>query len=236
MLPGQSWTWLVADKSSKKLVLLPGMDGTGLLFKPLIDALPDSIEIQIVSYSATEKQTYSELVEIVIKQLPKHPFVLLAESFSGPIAYLLSLHKNVPISQLILVASFLSNPFPRASAILRLLPLNILLSLPVPSCLLQYFCFGSLANDELLVLFGNSLKQVSSRVLAFRLRQILSIRIPVVRSSVDCLIITASSDRLISASISVDIKHFFIDPVESKISGAHFLAQTNVKELVRKLS
>jgi hypothetical protein len=33
-----------------KLVFLPGFDGTGNLFKPLLDIFPDSIETLIISY------------------------------------------------------------------------------------------------------------------------------------------------------------------------------------------
>jgi len=50
-----------------KPVLLPGMDGTGLLFGPLLDALPDSIDTEVICYSTTEQQTYTELVEEIIE-------------------------------------------------------------------------------------------------------------------------------------------------------------------------
>ena len=33
-----------------KLVLLPGLDGTGKLFEPLVKVLSDSIDMQIITY------------------------------------------------------------------------------------------------------------------------------------------------------------------------------------------
>ena len=91
-----------------KLILLPGLDGTGLLFKHLQKVLPDFYEPEVIAYSITQKQTYPELIEQVKTQLPTEPFLLLAESFSGPIAYRLSLDTSIPIKKLILVATFLS--------------------------------------------------------------------------------------------------------------------------------
>ena len=41
-----------------KVVLLPGLDGTGILFKPFIEALPKNIETLVVSYPRTKKQKY----------------------------------------------------------------------------------------------------------------------------------------------------------------------------------
>ncbi len=67
-----------------KLILLRGLDGTGLLFKPLLKVLPDFYEPEVISYSATLKQTYSELVEQVKTQLPTEPFLLLASFFTSP--------------------------------------------------------------------------------------------------------------------------------------------------------
>jgi len=44
-----------------KLVLLPGLDGTGKLFAPLIEALPSSIDIQVITYPLNKEQSYNEL-------------------------------------------------------------------------------------------------------------------------------------------------------------------------------
>ena len=64
-----------------KLILLPGLDGTGKLFKPILDALPNSLDIQIINYDADKKLSYNELVEYVKQKLPKEDYVLLAEDF-----------------------------------------------------------------------------------------------------------------------------------------------------------
>ena len=70
----------------RSLVLLPGLDGTGLLFQPLVECLPDAIEPVVVSYPPDQKLGYEELLPLVLERLPAAPFVLLGESFSGPLA------------------------------------------------------------------------------------------------------------------------------------------------------
>jgi pimeloyl-ACP methyl ester carboxylesterase len=69
-----------------KLVLLPGMDGTGDLFAPFIEALGDDIKVDVVRYPHEGGQSYAEFTARVLPSLPSEPYVLLAESFSGPIA------------------------------------------------------------------------------------------------------------------------------------------------------
>jgi pimeloyl-ACP methyl ester carboxylesterase len=68
------------------LVLLPGMDGTGDLFAPLVAALGPHMRTVIVRYP-DEPLDYASDEEIARAALPiGHPFILLGESFSGPIA------------------------------------------------------------------------------------------------------------------------------------------------------
>ena len=64
------------------LVLLPGMDGTGDLFAPLLSALPPALRTIVVRYPCDRPLGYAGRT-----RGPKdQPFVLLGESFSGPIA------------------------------------------------------------------------------------------------------------------------------------------------------
>ena len=71
----------------RKLVLLPGMDGTGELFRNFADVLPGSFETNTVKYPTDTYFTYSELASFVQAAVPvSEPFVLIAESFSTPLA------------------------------------------------------------------------------------------------------------------------------------------------------
>ena len=78
---------MVRDAASGfTLVLLPGMDGTGELFAPLLNALNPGLRTTVVSY-ADRPATYAEHESVALAELPKdRPFAILGESFSGPIA------------------------------------------------------------------------------------------------------------------------------------------------------
>ena len=117
-----------------KLILLSGLDGTGNLFAPFIEALPKSIETQVISYPKDERLGYQELIELVNRHLPKEEeYVLLAESFSGYIAYSVALQKPKNLKAVVFVATFLENPRPILSKFLPIVPLQFMLSLPMPS-------------------------------------------------------------------------------------------------------
>ncbi|MCI5146853.1 MAG: hypothetical protein D3923_15345 [Candidatus Electrothrix sp. AR3] len=74
-----------------QVILLPGMDGTGILFKPLLKEFSEDIDVRALSYPCDTKLSYSQLVEYVRKKLPeREDFILVAESFSGPIGYFLA--------------------------------------------------------------------------------------------------------------------------------------------------
>lgn len=62
-------------------MLLPGMDGTGIFFEPLLRALPAELDAHVVAYPPAEPLGYDELLSVVESALPAEPFVLMAESF-----------------------------------------------------------------------------------------------------------------------------------------------------------
>jgi pimeloyl-ACP methyl ester carboxylesterase len=101
-----------------KLILLPGMDGTGIMFEPLVRALPPELSPVVVSYPGDVPLSYEELVPTVRSALPTaEPFILLGESFSGPLALRIAATNPSGLKGLILCATFVNNPvrfFPRA--------------------------------------------------------------------------------------------------------------------------
>src|SRR5262245_23390841 len=110
------------------LVLLPGLDGTGNLFRPLLQKLPAEVEPIVLSYPAREFLDYSALAQLALRSLPTdRPVVLLGESFSGPVAVLAAAAQPKGLLGVILCASFVIAPRPWAKFALplaSLLPLH----------------------------------------------------------------------------------------------------------------
>jgi pimeloyl-ACP methyl ester carboxylesterase len=93
------------------IVLLPGLDGTGTLFRPLIEQLRSPLRPVVVAYPGMEKIGYRDLLPRVIEALPaEEPFVILGESFSGPLALMAAASRPPGLQGVILCATFVRNP------------------------------------------------------------------------------------------------------------------------------
>ena len=93
------------------IVLLPGMDGSGLLRADFIAALGPDIDAMVVTYPPDRLLGYSKLTALARAELPNdRPFVLLGESFSGPIAVALAASRPPGLRALVLVCSFVRSP------------------------------------------------------------------------------------------------------------------------------
>jgi pimeloyl-ACP methyl ester carboxylesterase len=208
------------------------MDGTGLLFQPLLETLPLETKVQVVTYSYSKKQTLDELTSEIKRQLPSEPFILLTESFGGSIAFQLSLDKMIPVKKLLIVASFLSSPLPTVGLFVRHLPLTLLLRLPIPKSFARYFCFGKFYTESLFELMVKATKCVDPAVLANRLKIILKLQTSKQNSEVETVIVIAKHDRLVSGKVSGSILSHFSNASVITINGPHFLAQTRPEQLV----
>src|SRR6516225_6852370 len=91
------------------LVLMPGLDGTGLLFERFVSALPRSIRTRIIEYPKIAA-SLEEHAAVVAERLPVSRVVLLAESFSGIVALCLLRKHHVLAEKVIFVASFGRTP------------------------------------------------------------------------------------------------------------------------------
>jgi len=156
-----------------RIILLPGLDGTGTLFKPLLEEIHNQRSIEIIRYPVNEALTYNELtslVEEVIKN--KSSIYLIAESFSGPIALkLLNNHKN-KIKGIILVASFITTPRKYLLNISKLLPMEYLLKSNIPDFLIKRYCLGNEIDQEMINDFKKAIISVKPNVLIKRLKEL----------------------------------------------------------------
>src|SRR5438105_3993436 len=89
------------------------MDGTGELFAPFVAALGREFNVKVVAYPTAAPLGYDELESVARAALPAEgPYVILGESFSGPIAISLAASGSPGLKGLVLCCSFVSNPRP----------------------------------------------------------------------------------------------------------------------------
>lgn len=212
-----------------KLVFLPGLDGTGELFAPLSESLPKEIECKVIHYCLDKKQTYQELTEYVLAQLPDEDYILVAESFSGPIAYNIALRHPKHMKSLILAATFLKNPRP---ILLFLMP-NFLLHFPLPDIFVRYFLLSLRGKSQIVYLFQNALRKVSTEVLSFRLDEVA--RLQEVRETINVrtVYIQAVDDKLVLDHSLKDWEDVCYDLTVHRVDGGHLILQSNPKECAK---
>jgi pimeloyl-ACP methyl ester carboxylesterase len=94
-------------------VLLPGMDGTGVLFADFVASLPPEFKPLVVAYPNDPKLGYPELEVLARAALPRDQrFILLGESFSGPVAISIAASNPPGLLGLILCCTFARSPHP----------------------------------------------------------------------------------------------------------------------------
>lgn len=93
------------------LVLLPGLDGTGVLFNDFVANLPSDLDPIVVRYPTNKPLGYAQLEEIARASIPKNSrFVLLGESFSGPLAISIAASHPAGLIGLVLSCTFARYP------------------------------------------------------------------------------------------------------------------------------
>lgn len=187
-----------------KLVLLPGLDGTGHLFAPFLLQL-NNRNTQIISLPDSGPQDYPSLCQWLQGRLPDEPCILLGESFSGPLAIMLAAN-NSNIKGLVLVATFLN---PVRSMLRRLccwLPLRLMLRSRCLVTLLAKYLLGAAGRENLpllvRVLLGLNSGLVRSRLAG--IDSLLHIQWP--KIFCPCIYLQARRDSLVPASSVLKFK------------------------------
>lgn len=219
---------------SPSLVLLPGMDGTGVLFRPLLEALDSSLNAIVVSYPSKEPLGYAELAMLVRKSLPTdRPYVLLGESFSGPIAITLAAERPRGLVGLILCATFVRAPMPwlrPLEPLLNVLPVRTIVRVAGPNRL-----FGRGATPELRKLFFEADQRVSTPVLRERIREAIAVDVsPLVDSvGVPVMYIQATQDVLLPRAVAERFSRASPRATVIRIQAPHAVLQCAPREAAR---
>jgi pimeloyl-ACP methyl ester carboxylesterase len=208
-----------------RLVLLPGMDGTGLLFSDFVAALGEPVKPIAVAYPTDQVLDYVQLEAYAREYLPaSEPFVLLGESFSGPLAISIAAQPPQNLLGLILCCSFARNPRP---ALVALRPFTWLMPALKSATLASPILFGKHSTPALRDQLSTALAQVSSIVMQARLRAVLDIDVtePLKQVRMPILYLCATDDRSVPQSASALISSIAPQTRVVSVDGPHMLLQ-----------
>lgn len=207
------------------------MDGTGILFAPFVSALNERIETQIVRYPSNEPLAYDALEAYVRARIPTNRrFVLLGESFSGPIAISIGANPPENLCGLVLCCTFASNPVAALSltkSMTRFLPIE-----RAPAFLISYALMGSDATPALRVALNAAMASVSPQVIRERAAETLSLDYSQKLALLDgpLLYLRAMRDRVITRRSGDEIPRAVRNARLAEIDAPHLLLQTRAKE------
>lgn len=215
-----------------RLVLLPGLNGSSALFAPLIETLT-GIDCWPLSLPEQGPQDYPSLADGLFEQLGTTPFVLLGESFSGPLAYQLALRQPTGLQGLIFAASFLSRP---NSALALLAHLPMPQALATHPWLLRALCLGKTADEHILQRVQREIRRLDQRLLRARMATLASLRAPTQVVDLPCLHLWPRQDRLVANSAAERLAQTCGDIRRIDMDGPHFILQTQPKACARAIA
>ncbi len=221
-----------------KLVLLPGLDGTGRLFEPFVQALPSHLSPVIISYPNDKPLSYAELVRFVKLQVPSvEDYVLLAESFSGPVAIEISATHLTNLKALVLSATFVSNPA-LAPQIMSPLLRGLFFALEPPQFVVSRYLLGKKPPLDLVETFRRARRSVRPDVLAFRMRSVINVdvRRALAACHLPILYLCARQDRLVKTRSLAQMKKIRPEMTIVEIEGPHLLLQREPAKCVEAIA
>jgi pimeloyl-ACP methyl ester carboxylesterase len=212
-------------------LLLPGLDGTGNLFAPLLAELQAPLMPTVVQYPCELALTYEDLVAFVEQQLPAGPFALVGESFSGPLAIRIAARHPTSCVGLVLVATFIRSPiqFPK---VLRFLLRPSVFALPPPAFVVRRLLAGEDAPVDLLNAFAAALRQVRADVIAARVREVLRVdeSASAAQLPMPVMYLAGGRDRLVSVTALEELRRWCSHLESVFVDAPHLVLQRKPAE------
>jgi pimeloyl-[acyl-carrier protein] methyl ester esterase len=220
-------------------ILLPGIDGTGKMYGPLMECLPEWIAPQVMHYPTQRVLNYTELTEDVLQRLPvAGDFVIIAESFAGPLA--LMLRERIPnrVKALVLGCTFLTNPRPWLSVPARWLMADWMLSMEPSKFLAKVFVTGFGISDAMLERAISIHKEVAPTVTRHRLYDVFNVDVRELykQCPIPILHLYGKHDHLILNYSVREMQRLRPDVQSVVIDGPHYLYQMRPQQCSMHIS
>jgi pimeloyl-ACP methyl ester carboxylesterase len=217
--------------SLPQLIVLPGLDGTGSRLTAFLREMQCAVPTRIIGYPPGQPMGYAELESLVRQLLPQDErYVLLAESFSGPIAIRMAADPPPGLAGLILCGTFAKNPFPWLRAVRALavrLPFRSL-----PRWLRAPLLWGSGDPRRAPPRAERASAAVDKAVIRRRLHEVLTVDATAHLADINMptLIIGATRDRLVPRAAVRLLVQRIRQSEMAEIDGPHLLLQSRPAE------
>ena len=217
------------------LILLPGLNGTTGFFNPLLECVQGHFEVLAISYPVNEEKSYPELTSYVLDKIKtvKGNYIILGESFSGPISLFVSGNKPEGLIGVALVATFITAPNFKVG---KLLPWRLGFSLTRPLYRIR-LALSKDKNQSLISNISTEMQKVSPRVLSARIRQIFMVN--ATESQRNCAVpviyFRGTRDYVVPRKNLVEIMSVKSDIKVVEFNAQHFLLQSEPVQAFTKI-
>ena len=184
----------------RTLVCLPGMDGSALMFRPLVEAAPPDVDVVTIGYPPGPANSYQQLLPQVQAALPDaRPYYLLGWSFSGPMALLVAATRPPLLRGVVLASSFATAPVRYLPRWIRHLARPWLFRMYPATSQLKAL-MGGYATSELRALLADAHRKAGAEALACRAREAMAVDVTdaLAGCTVPVLYLRASADEVVS--------------------------------------
>ena len=209
-----------------RLILLPGMDGSGDLFQSFVENLSPDLDTQIIPLPLTGDQDFESLTAYVTNRLPSDTnYYILAESFSGRIAGNIAASNPPNLRGLIFAASFFSKPNKVLLSLSRLdFAIKIIKSKPAATMASKILFPRNRPSAR--TSFQNIMRDIPAHTLKMRLQALRKMSAFVGSVCVPVLYLQASKDLLVSRDKAHEIEACAAMYQFSRVSASHFILQS----------
>lgn len=219
-----------------QLVLLPGLDGTGTLFKWIEPELAQLgvRGVRVESYPLTGGQDHAAHASRLVPALGPGPVTVLGESYSGPIAVELAARRPDVVKAVILVGTFLEAPWRP-----WLLRLGALCDHRwAPLWTVRTLMLGRSGHVEAAAELGRVVDAAETRIVAERLRALAAVDVRSLLDKVDCpmLVLHGTRDRLVSPAPIVEALSPRAKTVVKLLPAPHMVLQTVPREAALEIA
>jgi pimeloyl-[acyl-carrier protein] methyl ester esterase len=222
-----------------RLVLLPGMHGTGELFSDFVRMMLESPHMEAPHYPTDASLSYSQLLAVVQSFVPSSaPYFLLAESYSTPLAIQFAATNPPNLRGLILCAGFAASPIRGWRKLLASLIGPLVFRLPLSKAAVSYYLVGRSAPESLQTAVRSAIRSVEPAVFAARLLQVLEVdaRAELAQVIAPILYLQATDDRLVPASCLEEIQRIKPQTEVVKIAGPHLILQREPEKTAKAIA
>jgi pimeloyl-ACP methyl ester carboxylesterase len=215
------------------LVLLPGMYGTSALFADFAAALTNPLAAHPVDYPNDVVLSYPDLLELVRSSVPaSDPYVIVAESFSTPLAIQFAATRPAHLKGVVLSAGFATSPVRGLLRSLTPFLAPLLAYLPVNEFGASLMLVGSTMPASQQTQLRNAIASVRPKVLMNRVQAVVACNVldDLRRIEAPVLYMQARHDRIVSSVCLDEMRRVKPDMDVVVLDASHMLLQQLPRE------